>query len=332
LGQKASNIRTLNIDYPTLNVEVFNESDAKKEAIIQNSELNIQYSIFTSSPSFRTLCVGTNSFQTLIVILAILFLQGNTLQAQSLTPIYSDLENATSLYVTQNEIYVVEQGKNRLLKLDHDGKLLETIGGKGSGNYQFSKPIDVDATNGLKVFVTDYNNRRVQVFDKRGQYLSSISASDAFGGNRPYRPTQIAVNGLGEVFFVDESENYIRRFDLDSNLLDEFRIPSEVKQVDEMNVTSQEILILDQSSKTIHRLRLNGSYQGFYPADGVNALYSNESGNWSIFSEHAAFENASKQKRTIHFDDRVNPVDAQIVDQELFLLTTKELFRISTQK
>ncbi|HBX67068.1 MAG TPA: hypothetical protein DEG32_13255, partial [Balneolaceae bacterium] len=68
----------------------------------------------------------------------------------------------------------------------------------------------VDATNGLKVFVTDYNNRRVQVFDKRGQYLSSIAGKDTFGNTRRYNPTQVSVNGLGEVFFVDESENYIR--------------------------------------------------------------------------------------------------------------------------
>ena len=216
-----------------------------------------------------------------------------------------------------------------MLKLSHSGELIETIGGKGSGNYQFSKPMDVDATNGLKVFVTDYNNRRVQVFDKRGQYLSSISSSDAFGNNRPYNPTQIAVNGLGEVFFVDEAEKYIRRFDLDSNLLDEFRIPSEIKSVDEMNVTSREILILDLKSATIHRLGINGSYQGFYAADGVNALFANERGLWMSYSDQIVFESSSKQKKTVGLNSRVNVVDLQVLDGIAFVLSPDELFKIS---
>ena len=257
------------------------------------------------------------------------FLLFSLSKGQALQPIYSGLDNATSLYVTQNSIYVVEQGKNRLLKLDHSGKLIETMGGKGSGNYQFSKPMDVDATNGLKVFVTDYNNRRVQVFDKRGQYLSSISASDAFGDNRPYNPTQIAVNGLGEVFFVDEAENYILRFDLDSNLLDEFRIPSEVKSVDEMNVTSREILILDRKSATIHRLALNGSYQGFYGADGVNALSANEQGMWKSFTSRLEFENRSRKRNTVEFTSQVNAIDIQVFEGVAFILSAEELLKIS---
>ncbi|MEQ8523406.1 NHL repeat-containing protein [Gracilimonas sp.] len=263
------------------------------------------------------------------LIFLLLFFSFPSLKAQPLQKIYSGLDNATSLYVTQNSIYVVEQGNNRLLKLDHSGKLLETIGGKGSGNYQFSKPVDVDATNGLKIFVTDYNNRRVQVFDKRGQYLSSISASDTFGDNRPYNPTQIAVNGLGEVFFVDEAENYIRRFDLDSNLLDEFRISSEIESVNEMGVTSREILILDKKSATIHRLALNGSYQGFYAADGVRALFTTEQGLWKSFSNRIEFENRSKQKKTIQLTSEVNVVDVQVLEGIAFILTAEVLFKVS---
>ncbi|WP_421775245.1 NHL repeat-containing protein [Gracilimonas sp.] len=247
---------------------------------------------------------------------------------QSLQTLYSGLDKATGLYVTQNSVYVVEQGKDRVLKLDHSGKLLDTIGGKGGGNYQFSKPVDVDATNGLKVFVSDYNNRRIQVFDRRGQYLSSISASDAFGNNRPYNPTQVAVNGLGEVFFVDEAGNYIRRFDLDSNLLDEFRIPSEINSVDEMNVTSREILILDKPSETIHRLSLNGNYEGFYPAEDVKALFASESGVWRAHSDQVKFENRSKQRRVFPFSSKVEAIDMHVLEEVVFILSSGDLYKI----
>ncbi len=328
LGQKASNIRILNIEPRTLNIECYSLRKSvrwSKAFPLKGPQLLLDFH------SFRPFCVGINCFITLTVFTAILFLQSYSLQAQSLQEIYSGLENATSLYVTQNEIYVVEQGKNRLLKLDHTGKLLETIGGKGSGNYQFSKPIDVDATNGLKVFVTDYNNRRVQVFDKRGQYLSSIAGKDTFGNTRRYNPTQVSVNGLGEVFFVDESENYIRRFDLDSNLLDEFKIPSEIESVDEMNVTSREILILDKKSATIHRLALNGSYQGFYLAEGVQAFYARSQVTWKAYSGYVEVENSSKQIKKIQLDSEVMARDLKVTDNFVYLLTEKELFRISIQ-
>jgi hypothetical protein len=258
-----------------------------------------------------------------------LLLQGYSLKAQSLQNIYSGLDNATGLYVTQNVVYVVEQGQNRILKLNHSGKLLETIGGKGEGNYQFSKPVDVDATNGLKVFVTDYNNRRIQVFDRRGQFLSSIFAGDVFGRNRPYNPTQIGVNGLGEVFFVDEVEDYILRFDLDSNLLDEFRIPSEVKSVDEMNVTSREILILDKQSATIHRMSLNGNYEGFYTAVGVHAMFAIEQGIWTSYSDRIAFENRSRQMETINLSADLKATDMQVVEGKIFILSSGDLYKIT---
>ncbi|MGN8226037.1 hypothetical protein [Gracilimonas sp. BCB1] len=305
----------MNTEHPTLNIDLVSIRDV------------IQFSL--SYHSCRSLCIGTNFFKAFIVILAATFLYFKPLQAQSLIPIHSGLEKATSLYVTQNEIYIVEQGKDRVLKLDHSGKVLDTIGGKGSGNYQFSKPVDVDATNGLKVFVSDFNNRRIQVFDRRGQYLSSISASDAFGNNRPYNPTQIAVNGLGEVFFVDEAGNYIRRFDLDSNLLDEFRISSEINSVDEMNVTSREILILDKSSKTIHRLSLNGNYDGFYPAEDVKALFASESGIWKAYSDRLEFENRSKQKRLIPFTSEFEAVDMHVLEGVVFILSADELYKLS---
>ncbi len=294
LGQKASNIRTLNFEHRILNDEV-----GLLPVII------------------RVCC----SFLFSILILT-------HTSGQSLQTLYSGLDKATGLYVTQNSVYVVEQGKDRVLKLDHSGKLLDTIGGKGGGNYQFSKPVDVDATNGLKVFVSDYNNRRIQVFDRRGQYLSSISASDAFGNNRPYNPTQVAVNGLGEVFFVDEAGNYIRRFDLDSNLLDEFRIPSEINSVDEMNVTSREILILDKPSETIHRLSLNGNYEGFYPAEDVKALFASESGVWRAHSDQVKFENRSKQRRVFPFSSKVEAIDMHVLEEVVFILSSGDLYKI----
>lgn len=264
-----------------------------------------------------------------IFILLFLTIGTNSTIAQTLQKIHSDLDNATSISVTRNSIYVVEQGQNRLLKLDHNGKQIEAIGGKGSGDYQFSKPVDVDATNGLKIFITDFNNRRVQVFDRRGQYLSSISGRDSFGVNRRYNPTQISVSNMGEVYFVDENARYVRHFDLDYNLLDEFRIPSEIESVDEIVVSSSEIFILDRSSQTIHRLALNGSYRGFYPAEDVYAMFINEGEIWTAYSDRAVFDPETGESYAIEFDSEIQPIDMHYQNEILFILTPDALLKIA---
>lgn len=265
-------------------------------------------------------------------ILLLLAIGTNPTIAQPFQEIYSDLDNATSISVTRNSIYVVEQGQNRLLKLDHSGKQIEAIGGTGSGDYQFSKPVDVDATNGLKIFITDFNNRRVQVFDRRGQYLSSISARDSFGVNRRYNPTQISVSNMGEVYFVDENARYVHHFDLDYNLLDEFRIPAEIESVDEIVVSSSEIFVLDRSSQTIHRLALNGSYRGFYLAESVQAMFANERGIWTAYSDRAVFEPETGESYMIEFDAEIQPVDMHYQNEFVFILTPDALLKIAVPK
>lgn len=273
----------------------------------------------------RILWVATGAF-------LLPFLVFSSAIAQSPSLLHSNLQNATSLSVTQNFVYVVEQDQNRILKFNHEGELIETIGGKGSGNYQFSKPIDIDATNGLKIFITDHNNRRVQVFDRREQFLSSMYRGQTFGNSRRYKPTQISVNSLGEMFFMDEEVEQIYRFDLDSNLMDEFRISSEIVSVDEMQATSKEILVLDKSSETIHRLALNGSYRGFLPAEGVDAFHKNTLGFWKIYNDRLEIERDAGNISSIQFDDEISPVGLKVIYNTAYILTSTQLFKVTMEK
>lgn len=290
--------------------------------------MNVEYAISNIDGILRQRSLRAKIAQYWLFILFIWGAYSNTSIAQPAQSLYSGLENATSHYVTQNSIYIVEQGKNRLLKLDHSGKLVESIGGLGSGNYQFSKPVDVDATNGLKIFVTDHNNRRIQVFDRRGQYLSSIEAREGFGNVRHFNPTQIAVSDMGEVYFVDENMRQIRHFDLDYNLLDTFRIPIEVESTDEIEVIETEILILDKVSGTIHRLALNGSYRGFYPAEDVLSIFANTDAIWKAYSNKITAQDRSGEQNKVELETPIKSIDLFIHDRSLFVLTSNELFKL----
>jgi DNA-binding beta-propeller fold protein YncE len=72
-----------------------------------------------------------------------------------------------------DSIYVVDSGDNRIVKLGPDGQVLATWGSEGSGDGQFIglSSVAVDPITN-KVYVTDPINRRIQVFDSAGRFLT----------------------------------------------------------------------------------------------------------------------------------------------------------------
>src|SRR5437870_2695439 len=72
-----------------------------------------------------------------------------------------------------DSIYVVDQGRTRIVKFSPDGRVLAVWGSKGSGDGQFNDPtsVAVDSTSG-KVYVADPINKRIQVFDQNGKFLT----------------------------------------------------------------------------------------------------------------------------------------------------------------
>ncbi len=203
---------------------------------------------------------------TKYLLLGIIFLMSSfSLRAQESTNdlevIYSGLDNPTSIYATQDHLFVVESRKHRILKLDHEGELLETVGGLGSGDYQFDTPIDIDATNGLKIYISDYRNNRVQIFDRRFQYLSTIKNPQ---NQRSFRPTQVLVNGFGELFVYDESSKSIHRYDENGNWRDSFELSS-IPEISEINLVRDNLELVSKAKKEVYLISQNGLIGEVFP-------------------------------------------------------------------
>ena len=72
-----------------------------------------------------------------------------------------------------NSIYVVDSGRNRIVRFSPDGQVLASWGSDGSGDGQFSgvSSVAVDPTTN-KVYVADSLNKRIQIFDSDGKFLT----------------------------------------------------------------------------------------------------------------------------------------------------------------
>jgi DNA-binding beta-propeller fold protein YncE len=74
---------------------------------------------------------------------------------------------------SDDSVYVVDQGRARVAKLDLNGKTLAVWGTQGTGDGQFSEPTTVAAdAKRDRVYVADPRNRRIQVFDTKGTFLT----------------------------------------------------------------------------------------------------------------------------------------------------------------
>jgi len=78
-----------------------------------------------------------------------------------------------------DSIYVVDQGHNRIAKFSADGGVLATWGNKGNGDGEFNDPtsVAVDAATN-KVYIADPINKRIQVFDANGKFVTKWSVPE----------------------------------------------------------------------------------------------------------------------------------------------------------
>ena len=147
-------------------------------------------------------------------------------------------------------------GGQRTLLLAAGRTLGKTLGGFGSGDYQFNGPTDIDATNGLKIYISDTGNNRVQIYDRRFQFLSTIDGS-MISGIRRFQPTQLVVNEFGELFVFDTYSNSILRFDENGSLISSFK-PVNGLIPDEIVLVNEQLELTDAKKGVIQIMSQNG--------------------------------------------------------------------------
>ena len=117
---------------------------------------------------------------------------------------------------SNNHLYVVDGGTHRVKKFDANGKFLLQFGNKGNGEGELNGPYGV-TTHTDKVYVADFFNKRISVFQTEGHFYFS------FGSDHLAGPQDVAINTDKKLLFVTDNSNHkICIFTLDGHYVKEF--------------------------------------------------------------------------------------------------------------
>ena len=137
---------------------------------------------------------------------------------------YGSFMNAASFSAAPDGgLFVIDEGNNTLAEFGPDGSTVKTIGGKGWGNFEFDQPAGVCASFPLNICVADFNNRRVQEFDRKLNYVQSITDQNlpsSYSGE--FYPAACGLSTQGELFVLETQGKRVLKFDQKQNFQMEF--------------------------------------------------------------------------------------------------------------
>jgi len=128
---------------------------------------------------------------------------------------------------SSDNIYILDEGNNRIQKFSPEGKYLATIGRHGQGPGEFQSPFSLDIDSKGYLYVSEGASRRIQILTPEGKAYKTIknikylvlklrnlkSGLIAAGGNPGIRFTETKLQNLVKL---------IKVFDLKGNLQFEF--------------------------------------------------------------------------------------------------------------
>ncbi|MDF2542335.1 MAG: hypothetical protein K0S47_2053 [Herbinix sp.] len=115
-----------------------------------------------------------------------------------------DLKGISDLYVSKKDLLYVSRtdaGKGEVLIFDTKGNFIRSILHE---DMKSAKGIFVDQNE--LVYVVDYTNALIHVFNENGNLVNSIGKPDdpLYGSSTPFKPTKVVVDKQGNLYIISE--------------------------------------------------------------------------------------------------------------------------------
>ncbi len=149
------------------------------------------------------------------------------------------------LRLHDGKLLVSEHAGDRLALLDEKGHFERYIASRGRANGQLVGPLYLAQDYLERIYVTDYGNRRVDVFDKDGEPVFFFGGADAsFAGLKG--PTGIAVADE-RVFVADDQRQCIYEFDRAGNFIRELVEPGTFLKPEALKYKNGSLIVCDSN-------------------------------------------------------------------------------------
>ena len=119
---------------------------------------------------------------------------------------------------SDDNLYIVDSGNNRMQKFTRDGQLLDTWGCHGVTEGRLDRPWGITLDTEGYVYVADWGNSRVQKFSPDGRFVMSYGASPD-DGDALRHPSDVAVDSDGDVYVADWGNKRVCIFEPDGGFI-----------------------------------------------------------------------------------------------------------------
>jgi len=149
------------------------------------------------------------------------------------------------LRLHNGKLLVSEHAGDRLALLNSKGHFEKYIGSRGRGTGELVGPLYLAQDYLERIYVTDYGNRRIDVFDKDGEAVFFFGGTKAdFAGVKG--PTGIALTDE-RVFVADDQTGCIYEFDRAGNFIRELVEPGTFKKPEALKYWNGSLIVCDSN-------------------------------------------------------------------------------------
>ena len=255
------------------------------------------------------------------------------------------LSNPADIEVTQNEIYVVEKGNHRVQVFDKNGTYLRKWGSYGTGQGELRTPLSITlGFNGSavdEVFVADWDNHGVQVYDENGTFKRFIGGNGS-ANNQFNFASGVAIGPDGLLYAASRNHNKIKVFETNGTYVRSFTTIAHPSDID---FHGDKLAIGNNAYNTVKIFDKNGTEIGSIGTHNVDSSAPGEfkesyglsySSNGELHvADHnnhriQVFDSNNSYIRSygMYGEAGVGPYGLQITPQNTFLITDVERHRV----
>ncbi len=114
---------------------------------------------------------------------------------------------------TKGNLWVADEGNNRIEEFNAKGEFIRTFGTAGSGNGQLNGPDGIAVDAHENAWVVDHRNHRIEEFNEKGEFVRAFGSSGTANGQfSGAGPEGVAIDGHGNVWVSDTYDGRLQEF------------------------------------------------------------------------------------------------------------------------